>query len=121
MENNELKKLHIKDSMCYYFDEITRLENFNLDNIWIDKKPQENILIYDISYKILIDIEFLRIIFFKIDGFIRVYDGTRFLNCLVLKNMMLFTTKLDILLVKSHIFFLTISRKPKLFLMILYL
>ena len=121
MENNEFKKLHIKDSMCYYFDEITRLENFNLDNIWIDKKPQENILIYDISYKILIDIEFLRIIFFKIDGFIRVYDGTRFLNCLVLKNMMLFTTKLDILLVESHIFFLTISRKPKLFLIILYL
>ena len=62
--------------MCYYFDEITKLEDFNLDNIWIGKKPQENILIYEISYKPLIDIEFLCIRFFKINGFIRVYDGT---------------------------------------------
>ena len=32
-----------------------KLENYDLDNILIDEKPHENILIYDISYKTLID------------------------------------------------------------------
>ena len=47
----------------------------------------------------------LRIRFDKIDGFFRIYDGTRYLilfgsenyGALALKNMMLFTTELDIL------------------------
>ena len=37
--------------MCYYFDDIIKLENFDLDNVLIDEKSDENILIYDISYK----------------------------------------------------------------------
>ena len=41
--------------MCYYFD-------------------------YDISFKTLIDPKSLRIRFDKIDGFIRIYDGTRYLT-----------------------------------------
>ena len=32
-----------------------KLENFDLDHILTDEKPHENILIYDISYKTLID------------------------------------------------------------------
>ena len=43
----------------------------------IDEKPHENILIYDISYKTLIGAKPLHIRFNKIDGFIRIYDGTR--------------------------------------------
>ena len=31
--------------MCYYFDDIIKLENFNFDNILIDDKSHENILI----------------------------------------------------------------------------
>ena len=42
-------------------------------------KIDENILIYDISYKTLISPKLLRIRFDKIDGFIRTCDGTRFL------------------------------------------
>ena len=53
MENNELKKVHIKNRLCYYFDDIIKLEDFDLDNILIDKKSHENIFIYDISYKTL--------------------------------------------------------------------
>ena len=30
MENNEFKKVRIK-IVCYYFDDITKLENFDLD------------------------------------------------------------------------------------------
>ena len=46
----------------------------------IDEKPHEDILIYDISYKTLIDPKRLRIRFDKIDGFIRICDGTRYLT-----------------------------------------
>ena len=38
-----------------------------------------NISIYKNSYKILIDTKPLRIRFDKVDGFIRVYGGTRYL------------------------------------------
>ena len=61
-----------------YFDDIIKLEDFNLDNILIDKKSHENILIYDISYKTLINSKPPHIRFNKIDGFIRIYDGTRY-------------------------------------------
>ena len=36
-------------------------------------------LITNISYKTMIDAKLLRIRFDEVDGFIRVYDGTRYL------------------------------------------
>ena len=54
-----------------------QLEDFDLNNILIDEKSYENILIYDISYKTLIDPKLLCLRLFKIDGIIRIYDGTR--------------------------------------------
>ena len=41
MENNEFKKVKLK----------IILEGFDLDNISIDEKSHENILIYHVSYK----------------------------------------------------------------------
>ena len=79
MQNNELKKVRIKNRTCYYFDDIIKLEDFDLDNILIDEKSQENILIYDISYKTLIGSKPLRIKFDKIDGIIRIYNRSRYL------------------------------------------
>ena len=49
MENNEFKKVRIKNCTCYYFDDIIKLEDFDIENILIDEKSQENILIYNIS------------------------------------------------------------------------
>ena len=49
-------------------------------NILIDGKLHENSLIYNISYKTLIDSKPLQIRFNKIDGFIRIYDGTRYVT-----------------------------------------
>ena len=80
MGNNEFKEVCIKNRTCYYFDDIIKLEDFDLDNILIDEKLHENILIYDISYKTLIDPKPLQIRFFKIDGIIRIYDGFRYLT-----------------------------------------
>ena len=68
MENNEFLKVCIKNRACYYFDEIIKLQNFDLDNILIDEKSHGNILIYDISYKNLIVAQ--------------PYDGTRYLTLL---------------------------------------
>ena len=79
MENNKLKKICIKNFTCNYFNDITKFENFDLDNILIDEKSHRNILIYDISYKTLIGPNPVCIRFNKIDGFIRFYDGTRYL------------------------------------------
>ena len=45
----------------------------------MEEKLYEYILEYGISYKTLIGAKPLRIRFDKVDGFIRVYDGTRYL------------------------------------------
>ena len=54
MKNNELEKVRIKNRTCYYFDDIIKLEDFDIDNILVDEKSHETILIYDISHKTLI-------------------------------------------------------------------
>ena len=77
--NDKLKEIDIKNRTCYYFDDIIKIEGFDLDNILIDEKSYENILVYNISYKSLNNSKPLCIRFDKIDGFIRVYDGTRYL------------------------------------------
>ena len=41
MENNEFKKVHIKNRTFYYFDDIIQLGDPNLDNILIDEKSHE--------------------------------------------------------------------------------
>ena len=63
---------------CYYFDDIIKIEDLDLDNILTDEKSNGNILVYNISYKTLIDAKTLPIRFDRIDIFIRVYDGTRY-------------------------------------------
>ena len=79
MEKNEFKKVCIKNRMCYYFHDIIKLEDLDFDNILIDKNSHKNIMIYDISYKTLIGSKPLCIRFNKMDEFVRIYDGTRYL------------------------------------------
>ena len=80
MENNEFKKIRFKNRTCNYFDDIIRLEDFYFDNILINEKSHEKILIYNFSHKTLIGTNSLRIRFDKVDGFIRIYDRTRYLT-----------------------------------------
>ena len=70
MKTNESKKVRIKNRACYYFDDIIKLEDFDIDQILLDEKSHQNISIYDIKYKILIDPKPFRIRFDKTDGFI---------------------------------------------------
>ena len=62
IKNNEFKKVYIKNGMCYYFGAIFEFEDFDFDNIVIvNEKSNENILIYNISCRALIDPKTLRI------------------------------------------------------------
>ena len=76
---NNLKEINTISRTCYYFDDIIKFEDFNIDNILIDEKSYKNILVYNISYKSLIDAKPLPIRFDKMDGFILVYDEIRYL------------------------------------------
>ena len=55
------------------------MKRFDFDNILLNKKSHENILICNISYKNLICTKPLRIRFNEVDRNIRVYDGTRYI------------------------------------------
>ena len=50
VSNDELKEIDIKSCICYFLDDIIRIEDFGFDYILLDKKSYENILSYEISY-----------------------------------------------------------------------
>ena len=82
--------------MGYYFDDIIKIEDLNLDDVSIDEKLYKNILIYNISHKNLIANP-LRIIFHKqtdLLDFMMKLDISYYLE---VKNMIPFTASLDIL------------------------
>ena len=89
-----------------------KLEDFDFDNTLINENSHENILIYDISYKTFIGPRPLRIRFGKTDGFIRIYDGSKYL-------VLLGSEKYDS--IYNGIKRITIKIQSKLILMILYL
>ena len=84
---DELKEIDIKTRMYYYFDDIMRAWdidiNTNFSGILLGKKlykeKKENILIYDISYKISTGAKSLRIRYDKVDGFIKIHNKIRYL------------------------------------------
>ena len=78
MENNELKKISIKNHKACYFNKIIKFEDFDFEML-LDEKSYENILIYDNSYKTLISAKPLHILFDRVDEFIRDYDGAKYL------------------------------------------
>ena len=79
-KNNKLKKVGIKIHTCYYFNDITKIEDFDFNNNLLNEKSYENISIYDVSYKTLIGAKPLHIMFDKVDGFTRDYNGTKCLS-----------------------------------------
>ena len=84
----------------------------------------KNILIYDISYKSLISAKPLRTGFDKIDGFIRVYGGTRYLALFGFEEYEAIYNKIRNLVSQKSgttCFFLIIIQKKKFIHMILYL
>ena len=48
--SNKVEDINIKNSTYYFFNDIFDIENFDPNNIKIDKKSYKNILIYYIRY-----------------------------------------------------------------------
>ena len=65
--------------------------------IFIIRKSYKNILIYGISNKTFIVAKPLLIAFKKVGGLIKIYDGIKDLNYLLLKDLMQFFMRLIIL------------------------
>ena len=63
----------------FVFKIVIKFEDFDFDNILIDEKSYENILIYDIWYRTLTVAKLVRIKFDKVDEFVRFYDRARHL------------------------------------------
>ena len=84
---DELKEIDIKNLKCYYFDDMMRAWDIDIDtdfsSILLDEKlykeKNENILIYDISYNSLTGAELLRIRHNKIDGLIKIRNKIKYL------------------------------------------
>ena len=65
--------------MRYYFDDIMRIIDIDFNTILLDKKSYKNLLIYNISHKTFIGEKPLRIWFDKIDGFMKIDNGIKYL------------------------------------------
>ena len=82
---DKLKEIDIKNHTCYYFDDVIRLwdRDINFSDIFLEEKLYKerngNILVYGISYKTSTGAKPLRIRFDKIDIFIKIYDKIRYL------------------------------------------
>ena len=74
-----MKRIDTKNSACYYFEDIIKIEDFDFENILLDEKLYENTLVYNFSYNNLTGAKPLRIRIDKVNGFIRIYDVTRYL------------------------------------------
>ena len=76
MENNKVKKVSIKNC-TYYFDDKIKFEDFDSDNVLLDQKQDENILVH----KTLNGAKPLQnlCILGSIDGFIGVFDVSSYL------------------------------------------
>ena len=60
MESNyELKENDTKNCICYYSNDMIKIEDFDFENILIDEKANENVLVFSISYKNLIGVKHL--------------------------------------------------------------
>ena len=49
--NNELKEIDTKNRTCYYFDDKTNINDLDPDNVLLNIKLYENILIHLVAYK----------------------------------------------------------------------
>ena len=101
--DHKLKEISIKYRTCYYFNDIIKIEDFDIDNILMDEKSYEKILVYNISNKRLIAANPLHIRSDEIDRFTRVYDGTIYLVLLGSKKYSIYNRIRYLLSAKSGI------------------
>ena len=86
-----VKDINIKNRTYYFFNDIIRIENFDVNNIKIDEKLYKNILIYYIRYVTIkkdqnvYSVNPLYLGFNKMNGCFEGINGNKYLT-LVLTN-----------------------------------
>ena len=59
---NKSREIDSKSCTCYYFGNIIDIYDLDLDNILLDKKSNQNPLIYHVAYKIPYGLKLLCIV-----------------------------------------------------------
>ena len=103
-KNTKFKQVYINNGTCYYFDDIIKIENFVFNNVLLDEKLYQNILIFDVVYKTLIVSRPLRITFNKVNGFVKFYGGSKHLALFVSKKYNNIFNRIGILYDKKEAF-----------------
>ena len=58
---HKVKDINTKNRTYYFFNDIINIENFDLNNIEIDKNSYTNILVYCIGYVTIKDLKYVEI------------------------------------------------------------
>ena len=83
-----------------------KIEDFNFDNILLFEKSFEKILISNVSYNTFIGAKPMCIRFDKVDGFITVYDGTRYFSLFVPEKYDAISNKIRYLISKKKWYYI---------------
>ena len=81
-----IKDIKIKNHTYYFFDDVINIKVFDPNNIDIDEKPYENILIYYIGYVTIkkdlkiYSVNLLYLVFTKGNGYFEDINGTKYLT-----------------------------------------
>ena len=59
--SNKVKDIDLKNRTYYFFNHRINIKNFDANNIKIDEKSYENILIYYIGYVTIKDLKYIKI------------------------------------------------------------
>ena len=84
--SNKIKDINIKNPKYYFSNDIINIENFDLNNIKIDKKSYKNILIYYIRYVTIKEyvktysVNPLYLIFRYVNGYFEEINGNKCLT-----------------------------------------
>ena len=86
--SNKVKDIGIKNRTYYFFNNIIRITNFDPDKLKINKKSYKNIVIYYIGYVTIKDskyvkinnVNFLHLIFNKVNGYFEEINGNKYLT-----------------------------------------
>ena len=86
--SNDIKGTDIKNHRYYFFDDIINIKNFDPNNIKIDGKSYQNILIYYIEYVTIKDSKYMKmnsvnhlyLIFSKVNGYFEEVNVKKYLT-----------------------------------------
>ena len=92
--NNKVKDIEIKNRTYYFFNDIFNIINFDQNDIKIDEKSYENILIYYIRYLTIKYLKYVKInsvnplylIFMKVNGYLKEMNENKYLRNSVNKS-----------------------------------